>query len=84
MLFKCLLREQLSLLNVNCSCEMKAVDFQNSVGVRMTQCCVSGEKRARDWEVTFWHNLCCQSEWVADDFICLKGWFWGERGAPGV
>ena len=53
MLLKCLLGEQLSLLNVNCSCEMKAVDFQNSVGVRMTQCCVSGEKRARDWEVTF-------------------------------
>ena len=53
MLFKCLPREQLSLLNVNCSCEMKAVDFENSVGVRMTQSCVSGEKRARDWGITF-------------------------------
>lgn len=53
MLIKRLLSEQLSLLNVNCLGGVKAVDFQNSVGMRVTQCCVFAEKRARNWEITF-------------------------------
>ena len=73
MRIKCLLREQLSVLNVNPFDGMKVVDFQISAGIRMPQCCVFGEERGRDWEMTSWPPLCSHSVWVADDFVYPKG-----------
>ena len=49
MLIKCLLSEWLSFLNVNkLLCVIKIVDFQIFIGMRVTQCSVSGKERGKD------------------------------------